>query len=105
MIWAGPSTTSPALLELVAAVTSRATELGIDTDDGRAYRPHVSLVRNLTLPTAVFSGQADDSLITAATNLQIDWPIVWSVNQCVLMRAIDTPSGARYDIAARSRRN
>lgn len=101
VVWAGPSATSAPLLDLVSAVTARATELGIDTDDGRAYRPHVSLVRNLSLPSTEFGKQTDDSLI----NQTLNWPIVWSVDQCVLMRAIDTPSGARYDIAARSRRN
>ncbi len=89
VVWAGPSSTPGALIDLVAAIDARAAESGISVDRSRPYRPHVSLVRK----------------VPKSLSRSIRHPIVWPVDQCVLMRASDTADGARYETAARSRRN
>lgn len=80
----GSSQAPAALFDLVARLSSGLDGAGI-AFDGRAYRPHVTLVR-----------KADCSRMPGNEKPAPE-PIVWSARDFVLVRSSLHPDGARYE--------
>ena len=85
--WAGTHSTPPALLELYRRVKEGLAAHGIRwKEDGRAYRPHITLARDASAPLdMVFA------------------PIIWHAREVTLVMSEPRGDGTRYRIIASRR--
>jgi RNA 2',3'-cyclic 3'-phosphodiesterase len=84
IIWAGVRHTPGALSALARSLSSALVSNGLTADD-RPYAPHVTLVRK---------AQAKPHRVHIA-------PLMWSVDDFVLVESVSVTGGARYDVIGR----
>jgi 2'-5' RNA ligase len=84
LVWTAPEETPVPLEALASGLAAELTRTGFRVD-GRAYFPHVTLVRDARC--------RDLSVVPA----RFEWP----VNDFALVRSTQTPAGARYDLIER----
>ena len=83
ILWAGSREPDPHLLRFVDQLHQRLRRLGFRLED-RPFRPHITLLRRARR--------------RARTDIE---PLVWPVNEFVLVRSQLTPEGAQYMILRR----
>jgi 2'-5' RNA ligase len=84
IVWVGSTAPPLALLELQATLTSRLATAGVIFDK-QEFNPHVSLLRNVRNPKAVWT-QAE---------------VIWPARDFVLVESKPGRDGSRYEIMAR----
>lgn len=84
IVWAGPSTTPDALLQLVEALGGRLKSAGFDLE-ARSFVPHVTLLRN---------ARCTDQRTPLEASLR------WHCDGFVLVESTLGPAGSRYEILA-----